>query len=33
MFHEVAMLVHLIESTKPEARADGISLIMLLEVR
>ena len=24
MLHEVLMLVHLIESTKPEARAEGI---------
>ena len=32
MFHEVATLVHLIESSKPEARAEGIRLIVLLEV-
>ena len=32
MFHEVATLVHLIESSKPEARAGGIRLIVLLEV-
>ena len=32
MFHEVATLVHLIESSKPEARAKGIRLIVLLEV-
>ena len=31
-FHEVATLVHLIESSKPEARAEGIRLIVLLEV-
>ena len=32
MFHEVATLVHLIESSKPEARVEGIRLIVLLEV-
>ena len=32
MFHEVATPVHLIESSKPEARAEGIRLIVLLEV-
>ena len=32
MFHEVATLVQLIESSKPEARAEGIRLIVLLEV-
>ena len=32
MLHEVATLVHLIESSKPEARAEGIRLIVLLEV-
>ena len=32
MFHEVATLVHLIGSSKPEARAEGIRLIVLLEV-
>ena len=32
MSHEVATLVHLIESSKPEARAEGIRLIVLLEV-
>ena len=32
MFHEVATLVHLIESSKPEVRAGGIHLIGLLEV-
>ena len=29
MFHEVATLVHLIESSKPEAHAEGIRLIVL----
>ena len=33
MFHEVAILVNLIESTRLEARAEGIWLIVLLEVR
>ena len=32
MFHEVATLVHLIKSSKPEARAEGIRLMVLLEV-
>ena len=32
MSHEVATLVHLIEPSKPEARAEGIRLIVLLEV-
>ena len=32
MFHEVAALVNLFESSKPEARAEGIRLIVLLEV-
>ena len=32
MFHEVVTLVHLIESSKPEVRAKGIRLIVLLEV-
>ena len=32
MFHAVATLVHLIESSKPEAHAEGIRLIVLLEV-
>ena len=32
MFHVVATLVHLIESSKPEARAESIRLIVLLEV-
>ena len=32
MFHEVATLVYLIESSKPEARAESIRLIVLLEV-
>ena len=32
MFHEVATLVHLIESSKPEARAEAIRFIVLLEV-
>ena len=32
MFHEVATLVHLMGSSKPEARAEGIRLIVLLEV-
>ena len=32
MFHEVATLVHLIESSKPEALAEDIRLIVLLEV-
>ena len=31
-FNEVATLVHLIESSKPEVRAKGIRLIVLLEV-
>ena len=30
-FHEVAMLVLLIELSKPEARAEGIRLIVLPE--
>ena len=30
--HEVATLMHLIETSKPEARAEGIRLIVLLEV-
>ena len=32
MFHEVARLVHPIESSKPAARVKGIRLIVLLEV-
>ena len=32
MFDEVATLVHPIESSKPEARVEGIRLIVLLEV-
>ena len=32
MFHKVATLVHLIVSSKPEERAEGIRLIVLLEV-
>ena len=32
MFHEVATLAHLVESSKPEARAEGIRFIVLLEV-
>ena len=32
MFHEVATLVHPIESSKPAVRAKGIRLIVLLEV-
>ena len=32
MSHEVATLVHLIGSSKPEARAEDICLIVLLEV-
>ena len=32
MFHEVATLVHLIESSTLEVRAEGIRLIVLLEV-
>ena len=32
MFHEAVTLVHLIESSKPEARVEGIRLIVLLEV-
>ena len=32
MFHELATLVHLIESSKPEGRAEGIRLTVLLEV-
>ena len=33
MFHEVATLVHPIESSKPAARAQGIRSIVLVEVR
>ena len=32
MFHEVATLVHPIESSKPEVRAEGIRLDVPLEV-
>ena len=32
VFHEVATLVHLIESSKLEVRAEGIRLIVLPEV-
>ena len=32
MYHEVATLVHLIESSNPEVRAEGIRLIVLLGV-
>ena len=32
MFHEVATLVHLIDSLTPAVRAEGIGLIVLLEV-
>ena len=31
-FHEVATLVQLMESSKPEVRAEGIRSIVLLEV-
>ena len=33
MFREVATLVHVIESSKPAARAQGICSIVMLEVR
>ena len=32
MFHEVATLVHLIKSSKPEPRTEGIRFIVLLGV-